>query len=131
MIKNIGHKFLHFFAALALLSIYYLFGRRNALICYGFIILAVLNIDIARLKVVAFKKFMQTWFSSFFREDEANKLTGAVHYVLSVSLTLFFYQTGIATAAILFLVCGDVMATTVGERYGGTKIVGEKAWKGQ
>jgi len=130
MIKHIGRKFYHLFGGLGLLSIYYLLGRRDALICYGFIVLAVLAIDITRLKVVAFKRFMQTRFSSFLRESEANKLTGTAPYVLGIGLTLFFYQTGIATAAILFLAFGDVMATTVGERYGRTKIVGEKSLEG-
>ena len=130
MIKNIGRKFLHFFAGLVLLLLYYLFGRRDALICYGLIILAILTIDMTRLKVAAFNRFMQKWFSSFLRENETNKLTGAAPYVLGVGLTLFFYQTGIATAAILFLVCGDVTATTVGERYGRTKIAGGKSLEG-
>ncbi|MDD5100568.1 MAG: hypothetical protein PHP66_06405, partial [Syntrophales bacterium] len=49
---------------------------------------------------------------------------------LGIGLTLFFYQAGIATAAIVFLACGDVMATTVGERYGRTKIVREKSLEG-
>jgi len=130
MMKNIGRKFLHLFGGFGLLSFYYLLGRRDALICYGLIVLVVLAIDITRLKVVAFKRFIQKWFSSFIRENEANKLTGAVPYVLGIGLTLFSYQTGIATAAILFLACGDVMATTVGERYGRTKIAGGKSLEG-
>jgi dolichol kinase len=45
-------------------------------------------------------------------------------------LTLLFYRTDIATAAICFLAFGDVAATTVGERYGRTKIVGDKSLEG-
>ena len=51
-------------------------------------------------------------------------------YVLGVGLTFFFYRTDIATAAILFLAFGDVTATTIGERFGRTKIVGEKSLEG-
>jgi glycerol-3-phosphate acyltransferase PlsY len=45
-------------------------------------------------------------------------------------LTLYFYRTDIATAAICFLAFGDVAATTVGERYGRTKIFVEKSMEG-
>jgi dolichol kinase len=130
MIKHIGRKFFHFFGGIGLLSLYWLLGRRDALIGYVLIILAVFALDMTRLKVLAFQRFIQTRFGSFIRENEANKLTGIVPYVLGIGLTLFFYQAGIATAAIVFLACGDVMATTVGERYGRTKIVGEKSLEG-
>ena len=130
MIKNIGRKFLHLFTGFAMLSLYYLIGRRAALICFGLIILVVFTVDMTRLKVVSFKRFIQGVFGSLIRENEANKLTGAGPYVLGVGLTLFFYQIGIATAAILFLVLGDVMAAIVGERYGRTKIAGAKSLEG-
>ncbi len=130
MIQHIGRKFFHLFGGLGLLSLYWLLGRRDALICYVLIVLTVLALDMTRLKVLAFQRFLQTWFGSFIRQNEANKLTGMVPYVLGIGLTLFFYQIGTATAAILFLACGDVMATTVGERFGKTKIVGEKSLEG-
>lgn len=130
MMKHIGRKLFHLFGGLGLLSLYYLLGRRNALICYGLIILAVLALDIARLSVVGFNHFMQRRFCSFIRANEENKLTGTSSYVLGVGLTFFFYRADIATAAILFLACGDVTATMIGERFGRTKIAGEKSLEG-
>jgi len=50
--------------------------------------------------------------------------------VLGIGLTLLFYRPDIATAAICFLAFGDVTATAVGERYGRTKISGEKSLEG-
>jgi dolichol kinase len=44
-------------------------------------------------------------------------------------LTLFLYRTELATLAICFLAFGDVAATTIGERYGKTKI-GNKSLEG-
>ena len=128
--KHIGRKLYHLLGGLGLLSLYYLLGRRNALICYAVLFLAVLAIDVTRLKVHAFNLFIQSHFSSFIRKNEANKLTGTAPYVLGIGLTLLLYRTDIAAAAICFLAFGDVAATTVGERYGRTKIAGEKSLEG-
>jgi dolichol kinase len=128
--KHIGRKLYHLFGGLGLLSLYYLLGRQNALVCYGLLFLVVLAIDITRLRVPAFNQFIQTRLSSFIRKNEANKITGTAPYVLGIGLTLLFYRTDIATAAICFLAFGDVAATTVGERYGRTKIVGDKSLEG-
>lgn len=128
--KLIGRKLYHLLGGLGLLSLYYLLGRQQALICYGIFIAVVLAVDITRLRVPAFNRFIQTWFSSFIRKNEANKITGTAPYVLGIALTLLFYRTDIATAAICFLAFGDVAATTVGERYGRTKISGEKSLEG-
>jgi len=128
--KHIGRKLYHLFGGLGLLSLYYLLGRQNALVCYGLLFLVVLAVDITRLRVPAFNQFIQTRLSSFIRKNEANKITGTAPYVLGIGLTLLFYGTDIATAAICFLAFGDVAATTVGERYGRTKIVGDKSLEG-
>ncbi|MEK6744090.1 MAG: hypothetical protein AABZ15_10780 [Nitrospirota bacterium] len=128
--KHIGRKLYHLLGGLGLLSLYFLLGRQNALVCYGLLFLVVLALDITRLRVPAFNRFVQTRFSSFIRKNEENRLTGTAPYVLGIGLTLFFYRTDIATAAICFLAFGDVAATTVGERYGRTKISGEKSLEG-
>jgi dolichol kinase len=128
--KHLGRKLYHLLGGLGLLSLYYVLGRQQALICYGILIVTVLAVDITRLRVPAFNQFIQTRFSSFIRKNEANKLTGTAPYVLGIALTLLLYRTDIATAAICFLAFGDVAATTVGERYGQTKISGEKSLEG-
>lgn len=128
--KHLGRKLYHLLGGLGLLSLYFLLGRQNALICYGILILVVLAIDITRLRVPAFNQFIQIRFSSFIRKNEANKLTGTAPYVLGIGLTLLLYRTEIAAAAICFLAFGDVAATAVGERYGRTKISGEKSLEG-
>jgi glycerol-3-phosphate acyltransferase PlsY len=128
--KHIGRRLYHLLGGIGLLSLYYLLGRQQALVCYGVLVLVVLAIDIARLKVPAFNLFVQTRFSSFIRKNEANKLTGTAPYVLGIGLTLFFFRPHIASAAICFLAFGDVAATAVGERYGRTKISGEKSLEG-
>ena len=128
--KHSGRKLYHLLGGLGLLSLYFLVGRQNALIGYGILVLVVLAADITRLQVPAFNEFIQTRFSSFIRTNEADKLTGTAPYVFGIGLTLLLYRTEIATAAICFLAFGDVAATAVGERYGRTKISGEKSLEG-
>ena len=128
--RHLGRKLYHLLGGLGLLSLYYLLGRQNALICYSLLVLVVLAIDLTRLRVPAINEYIQTHFSSFIRKNEANKLTGTAPYILGIALSLWLFRTEIATAAICFLAFGDVAATTVGERYGRTKISGEKSLEG-
>lgn len=127
--KHLGRKIYHLLGGLGLLSLYYLLGREQALLCYAVLFVVVLSFDLARLKIPAFNSFVLTTFPSFIRESEAHKLTGTPAYVLGIGLTLFLYRTDLAALAICFLAFGDVAATTIGERYGKTKI-GPKSLEG-
>jgi len=128
--RHIGRKLYHLLGGLGLLSLYYLLGREQALWTYTLLAGAVLVIDIARLKVPAFNRFFFAHFGSFIRENERDRLTGTAPYILGIGLSLLVYRNDIATAAVCFLAVGDVAATTVGERYGRTKIVGPKSLEG-
>lgn len=128
--KHIGRKLYHLIGGLGLLSLYFLVGRARVFLIYAVLIAAILAIDIARVKAPAFNRFVYRRFGSFIRKNEENKLTGTAPYVLGVALSLLFYRTDIAAAAVCFLAFGDVAATTVGERYGRTKISGDKSLEG-
>ncbi len=127
--KHLGRKLYHLLGGLFLLSLYYLLSRERALPFYAVLFCLVLVLDIARLKIAAVNRFVYSHFSSFIRKSEENKLTGTAPYVLGIASSLFLYPTGIATAAICFLAFGDVAATSIGERYGRTRI-GEKSLEG-
>lgn len=127
--KHIGRKLYHFVGGIGLLSIYYLLGRNQALLFYATLFIIVLAIDGARLLVPAWNRFFVTRFGSLIRSNEEHKLTGTASYVLGVGLSLYGYSPEVATAAICFLAVGDVAATTVGERYGKTRI-GDKSLEG-
>jgi glycerol-3-phosphate acyltransferase PlsY len=128
--KHIGRKLYHLLGGFGLLSVYYVLGRERALWTYTFLAGAVLVLDVARIKVPAFNRFCFDHFGSFIRENERERLTGTAPYILGIGLSLLFYRSDIATAAVCFLAVGDVAATTVGERYGRTKIVGPKSLEG-
>jgi glycerol-3-phosphate acyltransferase PlsY len=127
--KHLGRKVYHLAGGLGLLSVYYLLGRNQALVFYGTLFIVVLVLDGARLLIPAWNRFVFTRFKSFVRENEAHKLTGTAPYILGIGLSLYAYAPEIATAAICFLAVGDVAATTIGERYGKTRI-GDKSLEG-
>jgi glycerol-3-phosphate acyltransferase PlsY len=104
-------------------------GRDRALVFYAMLFFIVLGLDIIRLTIPAVNNFMLTRFSSFIRKNEAHKLTGTAPYILGIGLSLYAFSQPVATAAICYLAFGDVAATTIGERYGRTKI-GNKSLEG-
>jgi dolichol kinase len=127
--KHIGRKLFHLLGGLGLLSLYYLLGREQAFILYAVLFCVVLAADFMRLKIAAVNGFVYERFGSFIRKNEEHKLTGTAPYILGIASSLYLFRTDIATAAVCFLACGDVAATTVGERYGRTRI-GQKSLEG-
>ncbi len=123
--KHLGRKLYHVLGGLGLLSLYYLLGRERALVFYAVLFCVVLAVDLVRLKVPSVNRFVYARFGSFIRRNEEHKLTGTGPYVLGIGLSLFLFPPEIATAAICFLAFGDVAATSIGERYGKTKIGGK------
>lgn len=123
--KHIGRKLYHILGGLGLLSLYYVLGRERALLLYAVLFVVVLTGDILRLTVPEVNRFIFRWFGSFIRSNEEHKLTGTAPYVLGIGLSLYLFPIALATAAICFLAFGDVAATTIGERFGKTKIGGK------
>jgi len=127
--NHLGRKIYHLVGGLGLLFFYYILGRDRALLFYAVLFVVVLALDLMRLKMPAVNRFVLTKFPSFIRTSEEHKLTGTASYVLGIGSTLYLYRTDLATLAICFLAFGDVAATTIGERYGKTKI-GDKSLEG-
>lgn len=127
--NHIGRKLYHLFGGLSLLSVFYILGREHALLFYAVVFVIVLTLDGARLLIPEWNRFVFAHFGSFIRKNEEHRLTGTTTYVLGIGLSLYLYSPLVATAAICFLAVGDVAATTVGERYGKTKI-GDKSLEG-
>jgi dolichol kinase len=127
--KHIGRKLYHLLGGVGLLSVYYVLGRERALVFYAALFVLVLIIDGARLMIPALNRVMFMRFRSFIRPNEEHKLTGTAPYVLGIGFSLYAYTQPVASAAICFLAFGDVAATSIGERFGKTKI-GDKSLEG-
>lgn len=127
--NHLGRKLYHVTGGAGLLSVYYLLGREQALLFYAVFFIAVLGLDILRIEVPNINTFIFSRFGSFIRKSEKQTLTGTAYYVIGIGLTFLVYSRAAATVAICFLIFGDVAATTIGERFGKTKI-GSKSLEG-
>ncbi|MBI5696700.1 MAG: hypothetical protein HZC51_13390 [Nitrospirae bacterium] len=128
--QKIGRKIYHMSGGLIMVAAYAALGRTSGLAFLGGLFLVATAIDVARLKTPAFNEFMYAHFSRFIRESEKDRLTGTPWYVLGVLLAAALYDLPVAAYAVAFLACGDVAATTVGERWGTIKISGVKSLQG-
>jgi dolichol kinase len=127
--KHWGRKLFHLVGGVGLLSLYFIFGRGTAFDIYGALIVIVLVFEISRLKIPAWNHFIYAHLGSVIRTSEKQKMTGTVPYILGIGLSLYAYSTPVASTAVCFLAFGDVAATTIGERFGKTKI-GSKSLEG-
>lgn len=128
--KNAGRKLYHVLGGLGLLSLYLLLDRRRAFLAYAALLAVALSFDLFRFAVPRFNAWAMARMTSLLRPGEARKLNGTPTYILGVALTLLLFPETIAVAAILFLVVGDVAATTIGESWGRTKVRGGKSLEG-
>jgi acyl phosphate:glycerol-3-phosphate acyltransferase len=123
--KYTGRKIYHILGGMGLLSLYFVFNRSTTFVVYGVLIVVVLMFEIVRIRRPVWNNYIYTHLGGVIRANEEQKMTGTVPYILGVGLSLYAYSTPIATAAVCFLAFGDVAATTIGERYGKTKIGGK------
>lgn len=119
--KNRGRKFYHVLGGLALLGTYHLLGPRQAFPVYLLLLAGIIAFDLARLRHPGFGAWAMERMGSLLRPGEAETLSGSPAYILGVALTLYLFDIPVATAAVLFLIFGDVSATIVGEQWGKTK----------
>jgi len=112
--KYLGRKLFHLLGGIGLLSVYFIAGRNRALGLYGVLVIIILLLEIARLKIPAWNRYLLERFRNFVRKNEQDKLTGTIPYILGVGLSLYAYSPKVASAAVCFLAFGDVAATTVG-----------------
>lgn len=123
--KNVGRKWYHVLGGVFLLGIYYLLRPGQAFFLYLLLFLALLSFDLARLRIPAFNEWAIGRMDTLLRPGEARTLSGSPSYVAGAALTLFLFDLPVATAAVLFLVFGDVAATIVGESRGRMKFRGK------
>ena len=128
--KKLGRKIYHLCGGLILVGLYVLLGRALGLLTLLGVFLFATSVDIARLRLTRFNEFMYSHFSKFIRDSERDRLTGTPWYVLGVLCSAAFYDLPVAVYSVVFLACGDVAATTVGERWGSIKISGVKSLQG-
>jgi glycerol-3-phosphate acyltransferase PlsY len=129
-LDKIGRKIYHLTGGLVLIALYARLGRPAGLMVLAGVFIFATSLDLLRLKSQAFNSFIFAHFHKFIRESEKSKLTGTPWYVLGILSTAAIFDLPIAAYAVVFLACGDVAATSVGERWGSIKISGVKSLQG-
>ncbi len=127
--KHLGRKLYHVFGGAGLLGLWFALGRPRAFYAYAALLAAVLLFDLARFTLPRFNAWVMAKLRGLLRPGEERSLSGSPAYVAGVALTLLLFPEPAAVAAILFLLVGDVSATTVGENWGRHKI-GAKSLEG-
>jgi dolichol kinase len=123
--RHLGRKLYHVLGGLGLLGVWFALGRPRAFAAYAALFTAVLAADAARLALPRVNAWALARFPALLRPGEARTLTGTPAYVAGVALAFLLFPEPMATAAVLFLVAGDVSATAVGERWGRHRIGGK------
>ena len=129
MIKHVGRKLYHILGGCGLLAVWFALGRPRAFYAYAAILAVVMLFDLARFLAPRFNAWSMANLRGFLRPGEERTLNGTPPYLCGVALSLLLFPEPAAVVAILFLIVGDVSATTVGERWGRHKI-GAKSLEG-
>ena len=117
---HIARKIWHAGMGIVICSIYYLSGisRSSGLMLLGSVLGLDLMMETARLKSpVLNEKILKVW-GPLMRSCEVNQLSGVPYYVGASILTIAIFPKPIAILSILYLACGDPVASLFGILYG-------------
>ena len=124
--KHPGRKIYHLLGGLFIIAAYIFLGRARGLPALAALTAIATATDISRFIFPKFNYFVFRHFRAFIRESERNTLTGTPPYLMGMLGSFFLFSLPVAICSIIFLACGDVSATIVGERWGKTKISGDE-----
>ncbi|MDQ7799432.1 MAG: hypothetical protein RDU76_10930 [Candidatus Edwardsbacteria bacterium] len=131
--REIRRKAFHIMAGLALPALYYVFMLIHQTTLAKWIVaavaLAILVVDIIRLKHLFIKIIFLDIFGPLLRKHEISALTGATYLMLSSLACFALFRDSIAILAISYLIVGDSLAALVGRSVGRVKFF-EKSFEG-
>lgn len=81
-----------------------------------------LGVETARLRNPSFNKKMIRLFSPVMRSCEVNRITGIPYYLAASTVAIAVFPKPVAVLSILYLACGDPMASLAGILYGDRSI---------
>lgn len=128
--RHPGRKIYHLLGGLFIIAAYIFLGRTQGLTVLAALTLAATAVDASRFVFPKFNYFIFRHFRAFIRESERNTITGTPPYLMGMLGAFFLFSLPVAVCSIIFLACGDVSATIVGERWGTVKISGVKSLQG-
>ena len=88
-----------------------------------------LLVETARLRIPAFNENVLKIWGPFMRSSEVDKISGVPYYLSATLFTIAIFPKPVAALSILYLACGDPIASLFGILYGkrSRKIAGNKS----
>jgi diacylglycerol kinase (CTP) len=77
-----------------------------------------LFVETARLRIPAFNESILRYWGPFMRSNEINRMSGVPYYLAATLLTIAIFPKPVAILSILYLACGDPIASLFGILYG-------------
>ncbi len=93
-------------------------SRHTAVLLLGSLLGLTLLLETARLKIPAFNEAFVRFWGPIIRSCEVNRLSGTPYYLGAALIVIALFPKPIAALSLLFLACGDPMASLVGVLYG-------------
>jgi dolichol kinase len=121
---HLTRKVWHMGMGLFMAFLYYLSGMSISLavVLLGSAFGAAVLLETARLRIPAFNERMIRLWGPVMRSCEINKMSGTPYYILATLLAIAIFPKPVAVLSILYLACGDPMASLVGIIYGNRSI---------
>jgi len=117
-------KFYHI-SGLVFPLIIYCYSREAAIYAAGSIFIAILLIDLCRLRMPALNRGLFDKFPTLFKKEEFGRVSGSPYFLGGVLCSLLFFSPGAASGGIILLSVGDMSASLAGERIGRHSVFGK------
>lgn len=126
--QEIGRKLTHVGSSVLPLG-YWITGREAAIVVFFSLTVAMIGIEIARMKSTRGRRLYQRFFGFVTRPSEEHRPTGATYVFIGALLAAVLFAPVIAILSMLFMSIGDSAAAIIGQRYGRLSI-GSKTLEG-
>jgi dolichol kinase len=120
--KELPRRLWHIFAGLAV-SVAGLWAPQDIFLpALVSVTIAVLILDIVRLRSPRVNQRFMLIFRPLLREREVSTLTGSTYFLIAASIVFIFCHRSIAAIALAFVAVGDPIAGIIGERWGKLRV---------
>ncbi len=116
---HLARKAWHMFMG-AMMAFIYMSGMSasTAVICLASAFGLSVLVETARLRMPSFNERIVRLWGPIMRSCEVNRVSGIPYYILATLLSIAIFPKPVAVLAVLYLACGDPMASLFGILYG-------------
>jgi diacylglycerol kinase (CTP) len=116
---HLARKLWHMTTGLLMVAVFLSgLSRSSAVLILGSLLGVNLLVETARLRIPSFNEAFVRFWGPIIRSCEVNRLSGTPYYIGSALIVIAIFPKPIAALSLLFLACGDPMASLVGVLYG-------------